>query len=104
MSLTHDELTLGPDAYSPGCARATPPAYTRVYRRRSREAHLREAVTFTGCGGPRAFRDWNGWLGTGSQEEYERAAALPLCGTCFRWREAALDDPRLGTAHGKEMT
>jgi hypothetical protein len=104
MSLSYDELTLGPDAYSPGCTRATPLAWTRVYRRRGREAHLRELTAFTGCGGPRFSRDWDGWLGTGCQEEYEHAAALPLCRRCFAYREHRLDDERLGTGHGKEMT
>lgn len=103
MSLSYDELALGPDAYSPGCAHASPPAYTRVYRLRGREAHLRELTAFTGCGGRAAFPGWDGWLGTGSQEEYEHAAGLPLCGKCFAYREHQLDDERLGTAHGTEM-
>lgn len=34
------------------------------------------------CGvGPSRFR---GWMGTGSQAEYERCAALPRCKTCVR--------------------
>jgi hypothetical protein len=31
---------------------------------------------------------WNAWLGTGSQEEYERAMSLPLCSMCeYRAKE-----------------
>jgi hypothetical protein len=102
MSLTYDELTLSADAYSSQArAHVTPPAYTRVYRFRGREAHLREAACRTAA---RYRRDYDGWLGTGSQAEYEHAAALPLCAACFAWREVTLDDERLGIAHGTEMT
>jgi hypothetical protein len=101
MSLTYDELTLSADAYSsPARTHVTPPAYTRIYRFRGREAHLREATCRTAL----RFRDYDGWLGTGSQAEYEHAAALPLCAACFAWREAGLADERLGIAHGTEMT
>ena len=39
------------------------------------------------------------WHGTGSQAEYEKAAALPLCPRCFAVRERQIPDPRLGTGH-----
>ena len=39
------------------------------------------------------------WHGTGSQAEYDKAAALPLCPRCFAVRERQSQDPRLGTGH-----
>jgi len=101
MSLTWDELTLSADAYSSGSAYATPSPCTRVYRCRGRYAHYREA---TGCPAVMRGRD-DDWLGAGTQHEYEQAAAMPLCPACFAWRHPAGDwDPRLGSAHGTEMT
>lgn len=95
---------MGPDTYDSTMQRGTGPVYTRIYRKRGRYAHLRELAS--SC---QVLRQWwyihdDGWLGTGSQAEYERAEALPLCPWCFRAREARLPDPRLGAGHGVEMT
>lgn len=59
--------------------------YERMYLRRGRRAHL-ISPSFYGqrvavCGRypwPEEFR------GTGTQDEYDRAAALPLCSLCER--------------------
>lgn len=71
--------------------------YTRVYRPGDQLAHLRENVApaefilcreFTDDGDMDESRpatyECADWLGTGSQEEYETAAGLPLCRTCAR--------------------
>lgn len=108
MSLTHDELTLSPDAYS-STGNINPRAtvtWTRVYLRGGHYAHLWEAVAYTGCG-EEADTDpdlRDDWLGTGSQEEYETAERKRLCPKCFRHREvASIRDERLGTGHGVVM-
>lgn len=44
------------------------------------------------------------FLGTGSQDEIDHAASLPLCLECFAAREGQLPDERLGTGHHQEMT
>jgi hypothetical protein len=66
--------------------------FTRVYRAGGRVAHLRpEDLQYPAapvCQDPRYDRDGE-WLGTGTQEEYERAASLPLCQRCA----AAAPDP-----------
>jgi hypothetical protein len=55
--------------------------FTRVYRRNVRVAHL--VGPGTSHGEPMCpARSEHGWLGTGSQWEYEHAATLPLCGEC----------------------
>lgn len=63
--------------------------YTRVYTSAAaRVAHLKpdwrggDAVL---C--PAESQLFVGWLGTGSQAEYERAAALPTCKRCEKARE-----------------
>jgi len=85
----HLTLVPEPDAYDSTPPRGSRPEYTRVYLLGllgGQEAHLDEAVSWTGCGGHAAgCRDR--WLGTGSQDEYETAARLPLCRACFAWRE-----------------
>lgn len=61
--------------------------YTRVYTPQGRVAHLMRPY---GAGGECTTLcpvvpvvAWPGeWLGTGDQEEYERAEALPLCAVC----------------------
>lgn len=61
----------------------TPEGRTRIYLLGAGIAHLRHMRGFQQgpvCGGFDA--DGDRWLGTGSQEEYETAAALPLCGEC----------------------
>ena len=64
--------------------------YTRVYTSAAaRVAHLRPDWR----GGDRVLcpaesRLLVGWLGTGSQEEYDRAAALPTCKRCEKIAEA----------------
>lgn len=64
-----------------------PPAHdhswTRVYRRGDRVAHIRELLY---SAHPRAPSSWDAdsnWYGTGSYEEYERAARMPTCARCF---------------------
>lgn len=61
----------------------------RVYNARRGRAHLAESgnefVTFCGIWQP------TGWLGTGSQDEYEEAAKRHLCKRCerrARWRSS----------------
>ena len=90
----------GQDAYDSTPVRGTPLEWTRVYRSGGRHAHLREE-----SGGLIACSVWRfreggweaGWLGTGSQDEYEHAAGLPLCLGCFAVRESGqfgiTDDP-----------
>ena len=107
MSLTPDELALGPDAYSSEPARCGPAPRTLVYLRGGHVAHYLEAVAVNSCGGESPFSPFlrDDWLGTGSQHEYDVAARLPLCLRCFGWAHPAGDtDPRLGSAHGTEMT
>lgn len=59
----------------------------KVYTPSGRVAHLRPPdYSITGakpvlC--PQSL-PWGGWLGTGSQAEYDRAAALPACKACIR--------------------
>ncbi len=70
------------------CQAANPlvsrPEFTRVYAsNRAQKAHL---VRHSGepnalCG---RYADWWGFLGTGSQLEYEHAAILPTCADCQR--------------------
>ena len=106
MSLTHDELALGPDAYSSGGHACCPAPVTRVYLRGGHVAHYLEAVAVNSCGGESPFSPFlrDDWLGTGSQHEYDVAARLPLCPKCFAWAHHGFDDERLGTAHGAVMT
>jgi len=58
-------------------------AWTRVYRRTGRTAHIRELIYAAHEHAPAAWgsRD-EGWLGTGSQEEYDKAETLPSCARC----------------------
>jgi len=70
---------------------------TRVYTRRGRSAHL---MAPTGTMRPQGIvlcpvrpRWPDEWLGTGNQDEHDRAAALPLCVPCM-WRARAEDDYR----------
>lgn len=100
MSLTWDELTISPDAWTstsePAAGRMP---VTRVYLRGARTAHYREHQDCT------RHRDYDDWRGTGSQREYETAGRLALCPACFAWREnAGIADERLGTGHGTGMT
>lgn len=37
------------------------------------------------CGRSPSWFDPAGWLGTGSQSEYERAESLPKCRTCVKF-------------------
>jgi hypothetical protein len=65
----------------------TPPghdhAWTRVYRARGKVAHISELIYVAHLSAPSSWDDSEGWYGTGSQEEYETAAAMPLCPKCF---------------------
>lgn len=80
-------------------------AWTRVYTYYGKVAHLKELAAsckylmWMDC-------DLAYLLGTGSQDEFEKAAAMRLCRECFRIRElyANHPDPRLGMGHGVEMT
>ena len=59
----------------------------RVYAPRGKMAHLLPPGDQPTAGRPPALcllypRLGTAWLGTGSQKEYEKAAALPLCGRC----------------------
>lgn len=38
------------------------------------------------CGKGPLWFDPSGWMGTGTQREYEKAAKLPRCKTCIRLR------------------
>lgn len=80
------------DAYDSTPARGTGPVWTRVYRPYARHAHLRQDVGLGSVACDPLDRRWpddDEWRGTGSQEEYDRAAVLPLCTACFAIREAA---------------
>lgn len=80
-------------AYDSAPARGTGLAWTRVYRLRGRKAHLRRedgaSIACWPADQPGDSGTEDHWLGTGSQAEYEHAAALPLCLACFAVREAA---------------
>jgi protein-tyrosine phosphatase len=80
--------------------RATRKSYadecTRVYTPAGRRAHLLPVTSVLPRGSVlcRVDPPWDhGWLGTGSQEEHDRAAALPVCTSCW-WRAKAEDDYR----------
>ena len=57
---------------------------TLIYSRHGTVAHVKD---FGGLNNPmcplRLF--WYEWLGTGSQDEYDKAASLPLCKRCARF-------------------
>lgn len=74
--MSHDAARWDPTPTPPGHQHD----WTRVYRRHGHEAHIRELIY---SAHPRASWNDDGWFGTGSQEEYERAAQLPLCPKCF---------------------
>jgi hypothetical protein len=61
--------------------------YTRVYVGRGKKAHLRPNDSgryfVARCGVAPAWYDPNGWYGTGSQEEIDKAKAMPLCKRCL---------------------
>lgn len=63
---------------------------TRVYFRTGQVAHILEhgatANRLDGTHHRAMCGFWTtNWYGTGSQDEYERAAALPLCVRCSQW-------------------
>lgn len=67
------------------------PLHWRYLGQQSTAVHAVQALQADGiravaaCGlKPSWWRPGSGWRGTGSQEEYERAAALPRCGRCVR--------------------
>lgn len=65
--------------------RGTPTEWERCYRPNSRCAHLRiDSHAWPVCSydGRYDHIDPASWLGTGSQAEYDTAAALPLCKIC----------------------
>lgn len=59
---------------------------TRAYAPRGKMAHLLPGTPQSGKYAStlclRYPRPGASWLGTGSQDEYDKAAALPLCGKC----------------------
>lgn len=58
---------------------------TRVYRPKGAYAHLvPEGQDPSGYLIVMCRLGGKGWLGTGSQAEYEHAASLPVCGGCER--------------------
>ena len=65
-------------------------AYERRYTQQGRMAHLLDPVDLARNGAtPTALCErwqWSasGWWGSGSQDEIERAAVLPLCTGCGR--------------------
>jgi hypothetical protein len=64
-----------------GRAERAIPAGTLIYTPSGRKSHVKSALT-PGALCP-DLRDWPGpWLGTGSGEEQEHAASLPLCPRC----------------------
>lgn len=64
---------------------AIPEGHARVYGKTGRFAHLVPlgeepsgyVIVMCRLGGRQ-------WLGTGSQDEYDRAASLPVCGQCLK--------------------
>jgi hypothetical protein len=59
--------------------------FTLVYRETGYYAHIRELLT---AAHPEEMAAWtyDDWLGTGSQDEYEKARELPLCPRCKQAR------------------
>lgn len=55
--------------------------WTKVYRKGAKRAHIMQLLSSAHPYAPSSWDD-DSWLGTGSQEEYEAAAALPLCMRC----------------------
>jgi hypothetical protein len=110
------------DEYTYQPAHASEPPFDRVYLAGDQLAHLMrpedqwiicepwlEEIGEDGeiadlAEGPLNSLPRNAWLGTGTQDEYEFAALLPLCLTCFAIREYRLPDESLGADHGREMT
>lgn len=82
-----------PDAYDSAPPRGTAPSWTRLYQRGGHYAHL-EQERHVMCRNPLREDAWvdESWRGTGSQAEYEHAAAMPLCPACFRLREIRFED------------
>lgn len=61
-----------------------PDGYTLVYRPTGRYAHFADTGDAGGYCEVYCRLGGTGWLGTGSQEQYERAASLPKCPACLR--------------------
>jgi len=58
-------------------------AWTRVYRRTGRIAHIRELLSAAHPWAPDSWDVAGSWYGTGSYEEYKKAARMPTCAQCF---------------------
>ena len=61
--------------------------YTRVYVGRGQKAHLMPNESYqrhksVPCGTAPVWFDPDGWKGTGSQDETEKAEAMDLCKRC----------------------
>lgn len=68
-------------------------AWTRVYRRADRTAHIRELIRIAHPDAPATWDESEGWYGTGSQQEYDRAKTLPSCAQCFLIKVQYEHDP-----------
>jgi hypothetical protein len=76
---------------------STPSGYARVYAPNGKMTHLLPPGDRPSVGYPVALCRrppplFTSWLGTGSQAEYDHAAALPACPRCER-RAAEADRP-----------
>lgn len=99
------------DAYDSAPPRGTALEWTRVYREGDAVAHLHSQAYSCriACDDPESPRtpmvSEDCWLGTGSQDEYERARSLPLCTRCFAVRERGYadeaDDPARPEQEGR---
>jgi hypothetical protein len=74
------QLALGELEDAMGAAERAVPAGTLIYTASGRVAHVKSAI-HPGALCP-AMREWTDWLGTGSDEERDRAASLPSCPRC----------------------
>jgi hypothetical protein len=55
--------------------------YTRMYVKRGRVSHAVDTL-FGNGGAVCGVYPWMGWYGTGSQDEYDKAASMPRCQRC----------------------
>lgn len=63
---------------------APPPAFEWLYLKRGRVAHALSTFNGTRSSSECGVYAWSGWYGTGTQDEYDRAAALPKCQHCVK--------------------
>lgn len=60
-----------------------PPAHEWLYLKNGTVAHAHSTFTGTRFVAECGAGAWAFWYGTGSQDEYEKAAALPKCKRCL---------------------